>query len=155
MKYEKLTATAKFVVKQFNTMADDATLVVIIDSENIPELVPSDFKDMFCEFSGIRTLYGMHIKVGGKAIYFYSTNAQTYAGHSGHSIVVTVGEMSKKAEAASQSISIHKRWSSYVADLTDDMVIAQCQQNGLKALYFEPINSALARMQCGDCEKHK
>ncbi|CAH8197157.1 hypothetical protein VAE151_560160 [Vibrio aestuarianus] len=113
---KNLVNTMEFIVTFFVSMGEDEKLYVVLDKENLPFVDIWVLKNMFSQYSGIN-LRGLSSCC--QRINFCSTEMQTTAGYSGHSIVITSGDISNRARSVSICFSIHKRWSRYIADLNN------------------------------------
>ncbi|WP_061008745.1 hypothetical protein [Vibrio sp. CUB2] len=99
-------------------MKEGENLVIVVDNEKLPKVEYSSLQEAFCKMKNIRCWYGKGIKLDSKTVYFVTTKMQTIAGYSGHCIVMTSGKPSRTANILSTSISLHKRWSWCVVDLS-------------------------------------
>ncbi len=118
VKRQGISWVVRFLCNLFeNKMKSGENLIVLIDKEKVPEIDPIILKQLFCEELGIRSQYGDWLKRQGKAIYFFASDKPTIAGFYGNTLVVTDNNKSRNAEIITMSISIHKRWSRYVADI--------------------------------------
>ncbi|MBF4257545.1 hypothetical protein EAY27_13040 [Vibrio anguillarum] len=113
---KSLVNAMEFIVTFFVSMGEDEKLYVVLDKENLPFVDIWVLKNMFSQYSGIN-LRGLSSCC--QRIDFRSTEGQMTAGYSGHSIVITSGDMSNRARSISMSFSLHKRWSLYIADLSN------------------------------------
>ncbi|HAS6054742.1 TPA: hypothetical protein I7122_18585 [Vibrio vulnificus] len=117
VKRQEVDWVVSFLCNLFeNKMKSGENLIVLVDKEKC-QIEPIILKQLFCEESGIKSLYGERIKHQGKTIYFFGTDKPTIAGFCGNTLVVTNSNKSRKAQYISMSISMHKRWSRYVADI--------------------------------------
>ncbi|HCE4761820.1 TPA: hypothetical protein NKU96_001967 [Vibrio parahaemolyticus] len=118
--YTRLLWAMDFVSNFFDKeMQEGETLVVVLDSEKLPQLESSSLMKAFCSLNNISFLYGNSIKLDGKKVYFVNCKMQTVAGYYGHSIVLTSEEISGQADSIRMCISMHKRWRRYVLDISN------------------------------------